>query len=532
MENVSKDIVVGHSPIDGDNRELWKYLKVIPVIILTLVTLIGNGLVIMMFIRYKQLRKCKNIFIVSLAFADFLIGCTMPVYILEGLGGRLWPMHGPFCRLFLMFRYSLFYISLLSIMLISVDRWWSINHPFSYRVRQSRRLALWSVLFSWGLSFAIYAPPTLGWNDVDYSKKPVVATPKIIISLLSSTFSPTDTETTPSQSAIPIDSTQVTCHAPFENNLIFIALTSFILYLLPLLALWIINASIYFKISQRKGMKIRRSLSTSDTYFLNYRKSSSESDTMGQLEEFLDSMLPNVHRKGSSVGCTLLNEEKRNSFVGPLSTKRNPLSHYVTNTSAFAHYSRIIQHKRHVSFDATGMMMPVMKQKRYSVIGLTKGGSTSSNSSNSSSGSSSSGSRGGLAPRRQSDDLVKDMFVKQDKKAACSLGFLVLVFTLCWTPYTVCSILRSADWIWYIPSLAMTISYWILATNSAINPFLYGLCNSDFRKAFRSWCKHRNSKQRRFEEALLYYGIPQNNEPEVIQEQTSSTPSRDSRKIP
>ncbi|CAI9715342.1 muscarinic acetylcholine receptor M5-like [Octopus vulgaris] len=532
MENVSKDILMGPSPVGGDSVEFWKYLKVLPVITLTLITLIGNGLVTIMFIRYKQLRKCKNIFIVSLAFADFLIGCTMPVYILEELGGRLWSIQGPFCRVFLMFRYSLFYISLLSIMLISVDRWWSINHPFSYRVRQSRKLALWSVLFSWGLSFAIYAPPTLGWNDVDHSKNQVVVTPKTLFSILSSTVGPIASETTPSQPVISIDSTQVTCHAPFENNLIFIALTSIILYLLPLLALWIINASIYFKISQRKGMKIRRSLSTSDTFFLNYRKSSSESDTMGQLEEFLDNMLPNIHRKGSNVGGMLICDEKRNSFVGPLSTRRNPLSHYVSNTSAFAQYARIIQHKRHVSFDATGMMMPVTKQKRYSIIGLTKGGSTSSNSSSSSSGSSSSGSRSGLALRRQSDDLVKDMFVKQDKKAACSLGFLVLVFTLCWTPYTVCSILRSAYGSWYIPSLAMTISYWVLATNSAINPFLYGLCNSDFRKAFRSWCKNRNSKQRRFEEALLYYGIPQNNEPEVIHEQTSSTPSHDSRKIP
>ena len=287
-------------------------------------------------------------------------------------------------------------------------------------------------------------------------------------------------------------------------------------------------------------MKIRRSLSTLDTFFLNYRKSSSESDNMGQFDEFIDNMLPAIYRKAGNVASTtgngvppIYHEEKRNSvFIpGPPSMRRNPFYQYVSTAPSFAQYARITQNKRHVSFDANGMIMPGLKQKRLSSFILTKGGSTSSNSS-SSSNSSNGSARNGLAFRRQSDDLVKDMFVKQDKKAACSLGVLVLVFTLCWTPHTVCSILKSAYGSLYIPSILVTVSYCILATNSAINPFLYGLCNSDFRKSFRSWCRKRKSKQRRFEEALLYYGLPQVYEPEIIPEQSTSTPTRDPKKIP
>ena len=240
MENISTDTGTFMNKLNSneDNDEVqkdfWIGFKVVPVIVLTLVTLIGNGLVIVMFVRSKQLRKCKNIYIVSLAMADFLIGCTMPIYILEEIGVPLWTLQGTLCRVFLMFKYSLFYISLLSIMLISVDRWWSINHPFSYRVRQSRKLAFWSVLCCWLLSFAIYAPPTLGWEEVvGNSANDGVVAPSTTITVTSAVTLGSIVPGAASESSIIADLAFTPCRAPFENNLVFILLTAIILYLIP-----------------------------------------------------------------------------------------------------------------------------------------------------------------------------------------------------------------------------------------------------------------------------------------------------------
>lgn len=81
--------------------------------------------------------------------------------------------------------------------------------------------------------------------------------------------------------AAPAPPSRGRCQAPYRHSVSFLVSTAVLEYLLPLLALWALNASLYLKISRRKSIKIRRSMSASDTFFLTYRKSSSESDCNG-----------------------------------------------------------------------------------------------------------------------------------------------------------------------------------------------------------------------------------------------------------
>ena len=77
-----------------------------------------------------------------------------------------WALQGTACHLYQTVRCSLLYVSLLSILLISVDRWWSIHYPFTYRVRQSKKLAAVAVAAVWLASFAVHVPPILLWDYV------------------------------------------------------------------------------------------------------------------------------------------------------------------------------------------------------------------------------------------------------------------------------------------------------------------------------------------------------------------------------
>ncbi|XP_051553971.1 histamine H3 receptor [Myxocyprinus asiaticus] len=85
----------------------------------------------------------------------------------------------------------------------------------------------------------------------------------------------------------------------------------------------------------------------------------------------------------------------------------------------------------------------------------------------------------GLAMR-----CVQRSRLRQDKKIAKSLAIIVCVFAVCWAPYTLLMIVRAAcrgDCVshhWY------EVTFWLLWLNSAINPFLYPLCHSSFRRAF------------------------------------------------
>ena len=69
------------------------------------------------------------------------------------------------------------------------------------------------------------------------------------------------------------------CELPYDQHFSFVLTVSVVLYFFPLLALWGLNCSLYVKITRRKSIKIRRSLSVHDNHFLTFRKSSSESES-------------------------------------------------------------------------------------------------------------------------------------------------------------------------------------------------------------------------------------------------------------
>ncbi|XP_062408510.1 histamine H3 receptor [Sardina pilchardus] len=74
--------------------------------------------------------------------------------------------------------------------------------------------------------------------------------------------------------------------------------------------------------------------------------------------------------------------------------------------------------------------------------------------------------------------------LRRDKKVAKSLAVIVCVFAVCWAPYTLLMIIRAACRGRCIPDHWYEVSFWLLWLNSAINPFLYPVCHSSFRRAF------------------------------------------------
>ena len=82
----------------------------------------------------------------------------------------------------------------------------------------------------------------------------------------------------------------------------------------------------------------------------------------------------------------------------------------------------------------------------------------------------------------------------RDRKIAKSLAVIVCVFAICWAPYTLLMIIRAACRGRCIQHHWYEVTFWLLWLNSAINPFLYPLCHSSFRRAFNKiLCLGRNS---------------------------------------
>ena len=117
--------------------------------------IVGNGLTFIAVIKVKNLKQIPtNVFIMSLATSDGIIGLLLPVLVgVKFLDtehvwkGTTCLLHGPY--------FSLFLTSLVTLLAIAVDRYLAVVHPLTYKQRMTIRRARIISVVIWILSFGI-----------------------------------------------------------------------------------------------------------------------------------------------------------------------------------------------------------------------------------------------------------------------------------------------------------------------------------------------------------------------------------------
>lgn len=76
--------------------------------------------------------------------------------------------------------------------------------------------------------------------------------------------------------------------------------------------------------------------------------------------------------------------------------------------------------------------------------------------------------------------------LNKEKRAAKTVGIIVGCFMVCWAPFFTVY-LAEAFCRRCTPTVVFHVFFWLGYCNSAVNPFIYGLCSRDFRYAFRKF---------------------------------------------
>ncbi|XP_051507619.1 melanopsin-A [Myxocyprinus asiaticus] len=126
--------------------------------------MVGNFLVIYAFSRSRTLRTPANLFIINLAITDFLMCATQaPIFFTTSMHKR-WIFGEKGCELYA-FCGALFGIcSMITLMVIAVDRYFVITRPLASIGVLSQKRAFLILLVAWAYSLGWSLPPFFGWS--------------------------------------------------------------------------------------------------------------------------------------------------------------------------------------------------------------------------------------------------------------------------------------------------------------------------------------------------------------------------------
>ncbi|KAG7154255.1 Histamine H1 receptor-like [Homarus americanus] len=132
---------------------------------LALCTAVGNALVIHAIRTEKRLQTVSNLFIMSLAAADLTVGViVMPISAAYAMMGE-WRLGLVVCQFWLAADYTASTASIFNLVILSLDRYWSITAPLRYLRRRTRRRAWVMIGASWTAATA-WLVPVLAWHHL------------------------------------------------------------------------------------------------------------------------------------------------------------------------------------------------------------------------------------------------------------------------------------------------------------------------------------------------------------------------------
>ncbi|KPP74906.1 muscarinic acetylcholine receptor M3-like [Scleropages formosus] len=469
-------------------HQIWEVALIILITgPLSLATIVGNLLVVISIRVNRNLHTVNNYFLLSLAVADLILGTiSMNLYTTYIIMGR-WPLGNLACDIWLAIDYVTSNASVMNLLVISFDRFFSVTRPLTYRVKRTPRRAGIMIGLAWAVSFVLWAPAILFWEYIEGRRKVQ------------------DGE----------------CFIQFFSQPIITFATAIAAFYLPVTIMIFLYWRVYRETKNRTrdlsgllASVVAHGPSQPPRWqptYSNSTKSSISSSREMQTRE-------NCGREGQS-GCFSIRQKTprltHGRSVTALSSHSEESSIRVVSHSCWEleeEASNSTSSEEEHEQDAKGVSALVVRVpliqmsdvqehikenitdsgiRRMHRLGARQLGSLPSFSTGKQPGPNS--------PKPPITNKRRSMIVKE-KKAARTLTAILLAFIITWTPYNIMVLLS----IFYcVPEKLWQLGYWLCYVNSTVNPVCYALCNESFRITFkrlllcrwdrRKWAKPQQS---------------------------------------
>ncbi|XP_037098837.1 muscarinic acetylcholine receptor M2a [Syngnathus acus] len=485
----------GNDTDASEEREgSYKTVEVVFIVLvagsLSLVTVIGNILVMLSIKVNRNLQTVNNYFLFSLACADLIIGlCSMNLYTVYIVIGY-WPLGPVVCDLWLALDYVVSNASVMNLLIISFDRYFCVTKPLSYPVKRTTKMAGMMIAAAWVLSFILWAPAILFWQFIVGGR------------------------TVPEKE----------CYIQFFSNAAVTFGTAIAAFYLPV----IIMIQLYWQISRASKSRVKKdnrkpSGGTAEPLSPAKRRnkpnnnnipaentaasqsqnmedggnqhdgrmqngkapsSTAEAETEGDdtTREICaageEKESSNDSTSGSAVASNLKDEDAPPSAANSAPDPGRPLPRQrakvgVSKLTCIKIKAKSPEGDCYTPSNATVEIVPASERQNHvarKIVKMTK----------------------------QPPAKKKKVAPSREKKVTRTIMAILVAFVATWTPYNV-MVLINTFCSSCIPNTVWTLGYWLCYINSTINPACYALCNATFKKTFKHLllCQYKNIRSAR-----------------------------------
>ncbi|NXF06135.1 HRH1 protein, partial [Smithornis capensis] len=446
---------------------------------ISLITIVMNILVLCAVKTEKKLQTVGNLHIVSLSIADLIVGAAvMPLNIVYLLN-PVWPLGLPACLFWLSMDYVASTASIFNLFILCIDRYRSVQQPLKYLKYRTKMRASLMILGVWLLSF-MWVIPILGWHVFANKGVRKVKENK--------------------------------CETEFSEVTWFKVVTAIFNFYLPsILMLWF-----YYKIFRavRKHCQHRELTngsywSSSDKHSLPHSKMKDEQNICLQKQILEENATPKDKESSpqpKSVVAELhfSNPDKSSKAVDGKSNMKVfkwrcfPLTTAQCEPGLDKSEKKCVDERKGIADEED----PCSQDSDSSVASGNhtftevapcgeKSNPNSERACSAQEETENKDSRGLTYLRKTWKNLhthskknIQGLHGSRERKAAKQLGVIMAAFILCWIPYFVLFMVIAFHGHEQFSKVHM-VTIWLGYVNSTLNPFLYPLCNQNFKKTFK-----------------------------------------------